>query len=36
MLGVRIGKRTPKWWWLKDKEREKPMKMEQKKIRETE
>ena len=23
---------SPKWWWLKDKEREKPEKMEQKKI----
>ena len=29
---VRIGKRSPKWWCLKDKEREKPAKMEQKKI----
>ena len=33
---VRIGKRSPKWPWLKDKEREKPVKMEQKKIRELE
>ena len=23
---------SPKWWWLKDKEREKPAIMEQKKI----
>ena len=29
---VRIGKRSPKWWWLKVKEREKAMKMEEKKI----
>ena len=34
-LVVRIGKRSPKWWWLKDKEREKPLKMEQKKIQVT-
>ena len=29
---VRIGKRSPKWQWLKDKERGKPMKKEQRKI----
>ena len=29
---VRIGKRSPKWWWLKDK-REKPVKIEQRKVR---
>ena len=28
----RIGKRSPKWWWLKDKERKKHAKVEQKKI----
>ena len=28
----RIGKRSPKWWWLKDKERKKHGKVEQKKI----
>ena len=22
----RMGKRSPKWWWLKNKEREKPAK----------
>ena len=27
-----LGKRTPKWWWLEDKERGKPEKMEEKKI----
>ena len=32
MLVVRIGKRNPKRQWLKYKEREKPSKMEQKKI----
>ena len=31
-LVVRVGKRSPKWWWLKDKETEKPLNMEQKKI----
>ena len=30
--GSIIRKRSPKWWWLKDKERKKPMKMDQKKI----
>ena len=29
---VRTGKWSPKWQWLKDKERKKPVKMEQKKI----
>ena len=33
---VRIGKRSPKWWWLKDKERGKRAKMVQKKIQEPE
>ena len=34
MLGsyIRIGKRSAKRWWLKYKEREKPAKMEKKKI----
>ena len=27
---VRIGKRSPEWWWLKG--REKPMKIEQRKV----
>ena len=31
LILVRIGKRSPKWWWLKAKERKKPVKMEQKK-----
>ena len=30
---VRIGKRSPEWWWLNDKGREKPLKIEQRKVR---
>ena len=30
-LVARIGKMTPKWQWLKDKERKKPMKTGQRK-----
>ena len=32
MLVVRIGKRSPKQWWLKDKQRKKPTKIEQRKV----
>ena len=32
-LVVRIGNRSPKWQWLKDKEGKKPVKIEQRKVR---